>query len=371
MTLVTRCGKRGLETCGPLRRERDEIIVVESDERRFENAGECQIVLRQQGRTSGRDQVHHRYMFGESEPVGAGNRDVHLFQGADHRLEEGAALAHENHHVAGANAPHPAAVLVMDTLERVGREPTRNGGGNPAGEYDRRLLFADKIERQPPIARIVTLFGDDRLPELDECRQISLPRRVHRLHIVGRKAAEILFDREDLVDHLENPRRRTKRHIQWDMREGLLSRFDARLKFPAHLIEHMRRCALKREDRLFLVTDGEECANPVVLAVARGEILGDTPQDFPLLRRGILRLVDENVIDARVELVEDPGRVGAGEQDERALDEIVEIKETAQRFRLRVVGENGSRERDERKTYARPSAPALCFSTRSHRRWRS
>ena len=266
-----------------MRRERDEIIVVEPDERRFENAGECQIVVRQQGRTPGRDQIHHRDMFGESEPVGAGDRDMHLFQRADHRLEERAALAHENHDVAGANAPHPAAALVVDTLGRVRREPTRDGDGDPAGEHDRRLLFADEIERQPPVARIVALFGADRLPEFDERRQVRLPRRVHRLHIVGLEGRGNFLRSRRLRRRFRESRRRTKRHIQFDMREGLLRRFDARLEFPAHLIEHMRRCALKRVDRLFLVADGEEGANPVTLALARREILGDFPQDLPLL----------------------------------------------------------------------------------------
>ena len=66
MTLVLRCGKRSRETCRPLRRERDEIIVVEPDERRFEKRSERQIVLRQQGCAPCRDQIHHRDMFGET-----------------------------------------------------------------------------------------------------------------------------------------------------------------------------------------------------------------------------------------------------------------------------------------------------------------
>ena len=46
-------------------------------------------------------------------------------------------------------------------------------------------------------------------------------------------------------------------------------------------------------------------------AAAGREILGDVAQDLPLLRVRVLRLVDEHVVDAAVELVEHPGRVAA------------------------------------------------------------
>ena len=59
---------------------------------------------------------------------------------------------------------------------------------------------------------------------------------------------------------------------------------------------------------------------------AGGEILGDVAQDLPLLGVGVLRLVDQHVVDAAVELVQHPGAVAAREQRQRLVDQIVEIE---------------------------------------------
>ncbi len=60
----------------------------------------------------------------------------------------------------------------------------------------------------------------------------------------------------------------------------------------------------------------------------------------PLRRARILRFVNENMIDAGIELVEHPARIGALEERERAIDEIVEIQFSALRFRSFVTGED-------------------------------
>ena len=64
------------KACGPAWRERDEIVIVEPDERRFQHAGERQIVLGQQARTPGRDEIHDGDMLREFKPVGAGRLNV-------------------------------------------------------------------------------------------------------------------------------------------------------------------------------------------------------------------------------------------------------------------------------------------------------
>ena len=71
----------------------------------------------------------------------------------------------------------------------------------------------------------------------------------------------------------------------------------------------MRRCALKREDRLLLVADREDGALDAAAGAGAGrEIFGDVRDDLPLSWAGVLRLVDQDVVDALIELVVNPAR---------------------------------------------------------------
>ena len=81
------------KTCRPARRERHEIVIVEPDERRFQHAGEREIVLRKQAGAPGRYEIHDGDMMRELKAVGAGRADSALFQGPDHRLEKRPACA--------------------------------------------------------------------------------------------------------------------------------------------------------------------------------------------------------------------------------------------------------------------------------------
>src|SRR5580658_8672277 len=101
------------------------------------------------------------------------------------------------------------------------------------------------------------------------------------------------------------------------------------LELTPHRIEHRRRGALKREDRLLFVADREERADPPTRALAGQEVGSDLTQDVPLRLRGVLRLVDQNMVDAGIELIEHPGRVRVLQQCAGALDEIVEIEPAA------------------------------------------
>ena len=105
----------------------------------------------------------------------------------------------------------------------------------------------------------------------------------------------------------------------------------------AHRREHMRRGALEGEDRLLLVADGEEGALGAARAFAGQKLLAELGEDRPLRRRGVLRLVDQEVLQRSVELVEHPGGVGALEQRARAGDEIVVVEQAARAFQRRVA----------------------------------
>ena len=91
------------------------------------------------------------------------------------------------------------------------------------------------------------------------------------------------------------------------------------LELAPHRVEHRRRGALKREDRLLFIADREERADPPTSALASQVVGSDLTQDVPLRLRGVLRLVDQNMVDAGIELVEHPGRVGILEQTRAGL----------------------------------------------------
>ena len=97
--------------------DREQILVGEAEQRAAQHGRQRKIVLRQQQRIGERHQIHHRDMLGEHEAVGAGDLDIFVLQRADDRLEQRAALAHQNQHVAVARG------AAIDADRRAGRRP--------------------------------------------------------------------------------------------------------------------------------------------------------------------------------------------------------------------------------------------------------
>ena len=121
------------------------------------------------------------------------------------------------------------------------------------------------------------------------------------------------------------------------------------LEIAAHLGEFLRRSVLKRIDRLLLVADGKDRPDHVTRAGAGGEFGDQTSDDLPLLAAGVLRLVDQEMIDAEVELVMNPGGIDAGEQRERLVDQIVVIEQAAARFLVVIARQHGVGDGDQRR----------------------
>ncbi len=117
---------------------------------------------------------------------------------------------------------------------------------------------------------------------------------------------------------------------------------------PAHLVELVRRRTLEREDRLLVVADREEAAVAAAAGEAGGELVGEVFKDAPLRLARVLRLVHEDVVDAGVELMQHPARVGAVEQGAGALDEVVEVEHAVQDLAPLVAGEGEVGESEER-----------------------
>src|SRR5207302_8217223 len=86
-------------------------------------------------------------------------------------------------------------------------------------------------------------------------------------------------------------------------------RFESRAEALPALRELTRCRALKREDRLLLVADREDRAGDAIArAFAGGEFGDDVVDDIPLPGARVLRLVDQHMINAAVELVMHPAR---------------------------------------------------------------
>ena len=75
---------------------------------------------------------------------------------------------------------------------------------------------------------------------------------------------------------------------------------------------------------------------------------GQKSDDFPLLRAGILRLVDQHVIDALIELVMHPGRAILAQQCACLVDQIVVVEKPALVLRPLVAGDHRIGDGEER-----------------------
>ena len=223
----------------------------------------AEVVVRQERSAPGRDEVHRRDMLAEREAVGAGRLTRRLLQRADHRLEKGAALAHQDQHVAGRDrrglrrrrrarararratasrrsTRRCAAPADRGILRRTGR---RAASASSRSRLARRLRSASRT-RQGRARRGGTRRAAAPSPRRPPClRQVVATAKVLSTpsSTVGGRAE-----------------RQVQRHF------GEIERSVAgggRRIRAAHLREHVRRRALEGKDRLLLVADREEGAH--------------------------------------------------------------------------------------------------------------
>ena len=302
--------QRRPQRAGPRMREREQIVVVEAEQRAFEQDGKRQVVVGHQQEIDERDEVLHRELIGELHAVGAGDGHAEPLQLADHRRCEGIAAPHQDQNVAGAHGAAFGGKLLI-----VGQPPFDRGGDPLAQRLDRarsRRLLAPGLERRG-FGRL--LLGFD-LPQLYQPRLTSpegvvldarafLPCQSVRCRVASEHAIDGLQDR---LGRAEGKRERNL--VPRETERRCLT-----LEGAAHLAEPRRVGALEREDRLLLVADGEQRAELLACPGAGEELGGKRLDDAPLRRVGVLRLVNQDVVDAAVDFVQHPGGgVGARQQ---------------------------------------------------------
>src|SRR6202040_356431 len=76
---------------------------------------------------------------------------------------------------------------------------------------------------------------------------------------------------------------------------------------------------------------------------------GESADDLPLFRTGILRLVDQNVIDALIELVMNPGGSTFAEKHHGLVDQVLIVEEPAAILARLITRDHGIGDNKERR----------------------
>ena len=111
--------------------------------------------------------------------------------------------------------------------------------------------------------------------------------------------------------------------------EGAAAALMRALEVTPHFRELLRRRILERIDRLLLITDREDRPPAGPGAGAGGEFGDELADDLPLFAAGVLRFVDQKMVDAEVELVVNPGGVDIAQERKRFVDQSVIVDQAA------------------------------------------
>jgi hypothetical protein len=166
--------------------------------------------------------------------------------------------------------------------------------------------------------------------------------------LVGGDAQRNLGALEHFVHGAEDGIAGAERVLELADNECLAALLVGAAEMAQHIGEFLRRGVLERVDRLLLVADREHGALDAARAGAGGELGRQPAHDVPLLVAGVLRLVDQDVIDAEIELVVHPGGVDVGKQRQRLVDQIVVVEQPAALFLLGVARQHSVRDSEQR-----------------------
>ncbi len=224
------------------------------------------------------------------------------------------------------------------TAWRPSPSPTRSrrsiqvltAAGDLPRQLDPRASLGPCVERRIPWIDLGPLVGLDQRPQLDQARRGLAHRLVDGRHRIGGQPGMGGRLPEHHVDRVEHHRHRPERVFQRHRLERQSGVGVGALEVAAHLRKGFRRRVLEREDRLLVVADREDRApQRAARARASGELGDEALDDVPLLRAGVLRLVDQQMVDAEVELVVHPGRFDAVEHVAGVGDQIVVVEQAA------------------------------------------
>ena len=167
--------KRGAQRpAAAIKSDGKKVVILETEQRTAQDGCERKVVVRQEQRVGEHHQIHHRDMLGEEQPIGARDLDIFVLQRADDRLEQFAALAHQDKKVAVARGP----AFVADDLATIDHPP--DGASDAAGQFHPRRGFANVVERRVPAFDVGPFLRLRWLPDLDDSWRGVRKRQVRR-----------------------------------------------------------------------------------------------------------------------------------------------------------------------------------------------
>ena len=306
-------------------------------QRALEQAGEVEVVLGQEDRPPQGHQILHRDMIAQRQPVGAGGGHARLLQGTHQPLLQDAAPPEQDHHVArpdrlAGTLQHLAAI--QPVADRPGDGPRHTALG----------LVADprRARQRPGLAGRLGLRRAGQRPQLDQAGVVGAlgavvqdAPRIDHARLCFRQCENGVDRRQDRGHRPEGP----VEQLGIDRPAGGRG---PRRQALAHGTEVGEVGTLETVDRLLLVADHEQGSRIVARAVASEELLGQLEHDRPLARAGVLGLVDQDMVDARIQLVEHPlGLARFVQQLAGALDQVVIVEHRPLRLQRLVSIDGG------------------------------
>ena len=298
----------------PVGGELHQLVLREPEQRALQTGGELQVVGRQQHHVGEGEQVEHGDVRGDGDAIGPRRRDAAHAERPVHGHDEGVALARQDEDAA---RPH--------ALARGQQHPDELSDLARQGVRERGLRRGRCVEGVGPVLRLLHLRAHHARHDDDASGLVKAPRRVELVtrsrHAIGQLVGE------NAVDGVENLDRRAEGQRQRAAHEAGAGVEGGALEEARHVGQHVRRRALEAEDRLLVVADRKDRARRADGAGPGKEVGGDRPHHGPLVGAGILRLVDQDVLDARIQLVEHPGGgIGARQEIARLHDQVAEIE---------------------------------------------
>ncbi len=316
----------------------EDVLLRPPDQRRGKQVREAQIILRLSGEAQCGQHVLHRQRSAEPQAVHPSHRYPAGIELGDDLCSELLALAHQHHDIAGRGmtaralgkhegfGPADPAMHLIGDPRRQQRVVARHPVAPCVGTV---LVFL-------PIA--IGLFRHDRRPQCDKSRTL-------RTLVLGRRLVEPEGREAERLDHPVDKAQHdvggAKRVAEVEILPTRRAAVDPPFLNPLprgidagedtflRTGKVFRAGALKAEDRLLVIAHGEDRAQLVAAcALAAEEIVDQRLDDVPLAAVGVLRLIDQDVIEVAIKLVADPVcRIGGFQQASRLADQIGEIQQ--------------------------------------------